>query len=159
MDAVANYNEVFDGCIKWIPRTDQVGLMAASMCFIRRLYLYFLSMDEIFLSMDKTFLSMDKNLFIHGWNFHQSDFGSKFYASCFQMRPWSKIWLTKIPSMDKKILSMNKKVLSMDKIVRIKTKDKAHGRSLHLLWPTNFSLKVHCKYFSCKISRLLCFLF
>ena len=39
---------------------DVFSLKAASVYFIRRLYLYFLFMDKIFLSMDKAFLSMDK---------------------------------------------------------------------------------------------------
>ena len=34
--------------------------MAASMCFIRRLYPYFLSMDKVILSMGKVILSMGK---------------------------------------------------------------------------------------------------
>ena len=65
-------------------------IMAASMCFIRRLYPSFLSMDKIFLSMDKTFLSMDKT------------FLSK-----------DKTFLL----MDKTFLSMDKAFSSMDKIL------------------------------------------
>ena len=35
-------------------------IMTASVCFTRRLYRYFLSMDKVILSMDKVILPMDE---------------------------------------------------------------------------------------------------
>ena len=42
------------------PGSFPMGLCLASMCFICRLYPYFLSMDKVILSMGKVILSMGK---------------------------------------------------------------------------------------------------
>ena len=84
---------------------------AASVCFIRRLYPSFLSMDKIFLSMDKTFLLMDKTFLSMKKIFLSMD---KIFLSMHKIFFKSDI---KVFSMDKKIFFMDKKVFSMDKKV------------------------------------------